>query len=102
MAVTAVTFISKLRMRQAATAEAAASAASAAPTQPSSPGRLPGELSWTAKRKQAYLRKYGRERKEAAAQADVAVSAVVFGAKLKRLSTAAKAAAKGEEPVALM
>lgn len=51
-----------------------------------------GELSWTQKRKEAFLRKYGRQAKDEPEHTDVAVSAVAFAAKLKARQAAAKAA----------
>ena len=45
--------------------------------------RREGEVSWTQRRKQAFLRKYGRQRKEETTTPDVAVSAVVFAARLR-------------------
>ena len=50
-----------------------------------------GEKSWTQKRKESYRKRYGRERAESVAQADVAVTAVKFYAKLKARSAAAAA-----------
>ena len=96
VAVSAVAFVGRLKTRAMAND---AAAKSNAPTQPASPGR--NELSWTQKRKQMYLRKYGRQRETEVATPDVAVSAVVFGAKLKRLARETKAQA-AEDPVALM
>ena len=95
VAVSAVAFVSKLKSRLQANNDAA----SKAPTQPSSPGRT--ELSWTARRKQAYLRKYGRARETPVATPDVAVSAVVFAGKLKRLAREGKEQSE-EGAVALM
>ena len=60
---------------------------SSAPTSP----RAPGELSWTAKRKELHLRKYGFAREEETTQADVAVSAVKFISKLRVKTNEAKA-----------
>ena len=83
----AVAFASKLKAR-ASRAKDEDAMASTAPTRPAS-ARSEGELSWTQKRKQAYLRKYGRQRETAVDQADVSVTAVVFVSKLNRLRKAA-------------
>ncbi len=46
------------------------------------PPASPREKSWTARRKETYLKRYGRQSLGTPAP-DVAVSAVAFGAKLK-------------------
>ena len=80
VAVSAVKFVARLKGRVNAGTEGAARLDSAAPTRPASRG---SEKSWKQLRKEAYLRKYGRERQGETTQADVAVSAVSFAAKLK-------------------
>jgi hypothetical protein len=85
-----VKFFVKLKSKAAAQQSAATdgsaaadgSAASTAPTRPAST-RKPGELTWTQKRKEAYLRKYGKVRLEETTQADIAVTALSFASKLK-------------------
>ena len=63
-----------------------------AATKPKRPST--GEKTWTQLRKEAFMRKYGRQRKEEVTAPDVAVSAVQFAAKL-RARQAATAASKG-------
>ena len=58
------------------------------------------QLSWTQRRKEAYLRKYGKKGEEPM-QPDVAVSAITFAAKLKARKAASDAAAASSAPVEL-
>lgn len=116
VALTSILFAAKLRMRVAGrvaegdgvvlTSGDVEQAAAAKPK----PKRPPGELSWKQQRKEAYLRKYGMRRVEETTSADVAISSIMFAAKLRKKageSAAASAAAKlpavaeGSEPVAI-
>ena len=54
-----------------------------------------GEKSWSQQRKDAYLRKYGRPREKDVADADVAVTAVVFASRLMRRSQGGAPASAG-------
>ena len=93
VALTSVLFAAKLRRRAAGNASNSAGAASVEdisdPQMAAEEGattarsRREGEVSWTQRRKQAFLRKYGRQRKEETTTPDVAVSAVVFAARLR-------------------
>ena len=57
-----------------------------------------GEVSWTQRRKDAFLRKYGRQRKGDTTTPDVAVSAVAFAARLRnRVKAGAGAAMDGKD-----
>ena len=81
----AVKFFVKLKSKAAAAQQQAGTEdapPSTAPTRPAS-ARKPGELTWTQKRKEAYLRKYGKARLENTTQADIAVTALSFASKLK-------------------
>jgi len=57
-----------------------------------------GEVSWTTKRKEAYLKRYGRQRLEETTAPDVGMSAVAFAARLKSKRASSAAAATGAEP----
>lgn len=98
--VSAVKFFVKLKTKAAAASSAEAAGDGSAkgssdvtaaeePKRPSS-ARKPGELTWTQKRKEAYLRKYGHARLGATTDADVAVTALSFTSKLKLRAKKAK------------
>lgn len=94
VAVSALSFVAKLKNKTKTKLEAeAAEKASSAPTRSASQSPR-DQMTWTQKRKEAYLRKYGKARLEAAAPTDVAVTAVVFASRLQKRATAAK----GEPP----
>lgn len=57
-----------------------------------------GEVSWTQRRKEAYLRKYGRTRSEETTKPDVAVSAIAFASKLRLRSAGASSGAAPSGP----
>jgi hypothetical protein len=100
VAVTALSFVSKLKRRS----QVGIKSLIEEPPAPAA-ARLgassPRELTWTQKRKEAYLRKYGRQRIEAAAQSDVAVSAVKFASKLKLRVHQSGAHGSGAAPIEL-
>ena len=52
------------------------------------PPTASGEVGWKQQRKEAYMRKYGIKRAEETTQADVAVTALRFAAKLKMKASA--------------
>ena len=88
---TAVLFAAKLKLRAKNTSALAdisdadtAHAGLSGPPTPKAKKKDPNAKSWTQLRKEAFMKKYGRQRKEEAASTDVAVSAVKFAAKLKQ------------------
>jgi len=103
VAFSSVLFAAKLRARVVgaalapdATSEMAAALATAAAAKREARAAS-GELSWTEKRKQVFLAKYGRQRHESTPNTDVAISAVAFIGRLQqRVKLSAEANGKGE------
>ena len=89
VAVTSVLFAAKLKARLAASKQQQPAAEEGAEAEPPKlKKKASGEVGWKQQRKEAYMRKYGIKRAEETTQADVAVTALRFAAKLKMKASA--------------